>query len=225
MLSQLILACSIGTAISVGAGPPSQVEAAAGQSESTRVAMNASLELQKASVRRQRAASAGSTAVPATDAGGPSFFVIENLQPEPADTPECDPLSPLEVQSLVERAAQASGLKPDFVRAVMKSESGFRPCAISPAGALGLMQLMPATASELDVSDPLDPEQNVFAGAKLLRRLMDRFSGDLNRTLGAYNAGPANVVKYNGVPDFPETLTYVDKTMKEFLSHTTAGEN
>lgn len=109
---------------------------------------------------------------------------------------------------LIRRAAARNEIDPALIRAVMKQESGFRPDAVSPAGALGLMQLMPETARDLGV-DPLDPGQNVEGGARLLRTLLDRYAGRIDLALAAYNAGPAAVDKYGGVPPFPETQSYV----------------
>ncbi len=108
----------------------------------------------------------------------------------------------------VRRAARATGLAPDLLHAVIATESDYDPRARSPRGAMGLMQLMPATARELGVEDPYDPEENILGGARYLRGLWDRF-GDLTLALAAYNAGPDQVRRYGGVPPFPETRTYL----------------
>jgi hypothetical protein len=108
----------------------------------------------------------------------------------------------------VGQAATASGIDADLIHAVIAVESGYEPSARSPKGAMGLMQLMPATAAQLGVVDPLDPEENIRAGALYLRRLWDRF-GDLNLALAAYNAGPARVEAFGGVPPFAETVNYL----------------
>ncbi len=105
------------------------------------------------------------------------------------------------------------GLPSGLVEAVARVESGFDPCAVSPAGALGLMQLMPGTARALGVLDPFDPVQNVEAGARYLRQLLDRFGGDLQLALAAYNAGPGAVERYRGIPPYPETQAYVKKVL------------
>ena len=196
-----------------------QALAAERQREQIGLAMASSIEKQKASIRRQKKANVDPISGDDIEPKVSEFFITENLIQEPATTADCDPISQLQVQSLADRASKANGVSADLVRAVMKQESGFRPCAISPMGAMGLMQLMPGTATELGVSDTSDPEQNVFAGAKLLRTLMDRYAGDLNRTLAAYNAGPANVDKVDGVPPFPETINYVDTIMKNLENH------
>lgn len=112
----------------------------------------------------------------------------------------------------IEAAAQANGLSPDFLEAVALSESGLDPTAVSPAGAIGLMQLMPATARELGV-DPRDPAQNLMGGAKYLRAQLDRFNGAIDLALAAYNAGAGRVVRYGGLPPFPETRAYVGRNL------------
>jgi soluble lytic murein transglycosylase-like protein len=96
-----------------------------------------------------------------------------------------------------------------LLRAVAAQESGLRPCAVSEKGAQGLMQLMPDTAAEYSVEDPLDPEASLAAGAAFLRALLERYKGDLPRALAAYNAGP-EIVDKSGIPDIPETRSYID---------------
>lgn len=114
---------------------------------------------------------------------------------------------------IVSRAAKAFNLKPELLKAVISQESGGQPHAVSPKGAKGLMQLMDETSRELGVRNPFDPEENVFAGARYLSRLLDRWGGDLNKALAAYNAGPAMVEKYGGVPPFAETRAYVRRIL------------
>lgn len=108
----------------------------------------------------------------------------------------------------VGRASSATGIDADLLHAVIAVESGYEPTARSAKGAMGLMQLMPATAAEMGVADPLDPQENILAGAQYLRRLWDRF-GDLNLALAAYNAGPERVEAFGGVPPFAETENYL----------------
>jgi soluble lytic murein transglycosylase len=114
---------------------------------------------------------------------------------------------------LVEHWAVQRDLDPRLVQSVMQVESGYNPRALSTKGAIGLMQLMPETALELEVEDPWDPEQNVKGGTEYLRRMLDQFSGDLERALAAYNAGPNAVVRHSGVPPFAETRAYVSRVL------------
>lgn len=116
---------------------------------------------------------------------------------------------------LFQRAGAAHGVDPALLAAVARQESGFDPAAVSPAGAQGLMQLMPATARGLGVSDPFDPTQAVDGGARLLGDLISRF-GSVELALAAYNAGPGAVLRYDGVPPYPETRAYVAKVMSSW---------
>ncbi len=104
----------------------------------------------------------------------------------------------------------------NLVWAVMRQESGFNPGAVSPKGAMGLMQLMPDTAALLGVRDPFDVEQNIAGGVKYLQICLSQFNQDIILALAAYNAGPENVVKYQGCPPFPETLNYVAAVIRDY---------
>ena len=125
----------------------------------------------------------------------------------------CDPLPPTEVGALVEQAAKRQDLDKDLLLAVIRQESGFRPCAVSTKGAMGLMQLMPSTAADFGLPDPFNPADNVEAGAAFLKQLLVRYGGDLTQALGAYNAGPAQVDATGGVPKVPETLDYIKQIL------------
>ncbi|HOS42117.1 MAG TPA: lytic transglycosylase domain-containing protein [Armatimonadota bacterium] len=114
---------------------------------------------------------------------------------------------------IIARAAQQFGLRPALLRAVITAESHFNPHAVSRAGAMGLMQLMPGTAAGLGVTNPFDPEQNIFGGARYLRAQLDRFDGDERLALAAYNAGPGAVKRYHGIPPFSETQHYVTRVL------------
>jgi len=121
-----------------------------------------------------------------------------------------------ELTRLAEEASRRYGLDPSLVLAVVAVESGFRPEAVSPKGAQGLMQLMPRTAAALGVSDPLDPEQNLDAGVRHLEALLKQYNGDLRRALAAYNAGQGAVAKYSGVPPYRETREYVKRVLERY---------
>ncbi len=128
---------------------------------------------------------------------------------------DCEPLPSDDVENLIVDAAQKHSLKPALIRAVMRQESAFRPCAVSIKGAQGLMQLMPATAGEFHVSDPFDPKQNVDAGAALLKQLLGKYKGDLRLALVAYNAG-ANRADNSDAQLYPaETQRYVASIFAE----------
>jgi len=131
------------------------------------------------------------------------------LPPPPSPAP-----SPAE---MADAAADKYGLPRPLVRAVMAAESGFQPDAVSPKGAVGLMQLMPETAETLGV-DPRDPAQNVDAGVRYLHDLLNRYDGGLWRALAAYNAGPGAVDKYHGVPPYRETIDYVIRIDKAWTA-------
>lgn len=124
-----------------------------------------------------------------------------------------------DVRALAAAAARRHGLDPDLVLAVVSVESGFRPGAVSPKGAQGLMQLMPRTASELGVSDALDAKQNLDGGVRHLGSLLTLYDGDVRRALAAYNAGQGAVARHRGVPPYAETRAYVEKVLKRYGPH------
>ena len=125
-------------------------------------------------------------------------------------------LSERELEPLIKRHSSQQQLHPALIRAVIKAESNFDPRAVSRAGAIGLMQLMPQTAVRLDVRDMFDPDENVGGGAKYLRQLLDRFHGNLPLALAAYNAGENVVDRYQSLPPIDETRQYVRKVLRYY---------
>lgn len=119
------------------------------------------------------------------------------------------PYTQAEIDAAIEKAAAKHNVDPNLVRAVIKVESNFNPNAVSRKGAMGLMQLMPQTARQLHVNNPFDPEQNVEAGVKHLKKLMESYGGNIRLSLAAYNAGATAVARSAGIPHFTETRNYV----------------
>jgi hypothetical protein len=162
----------------------------------------------------------GVTEVPATLISG--FEEEDVVTPNtvaPVDPPVVKPEmaapAPSDPREMVRDAARRSGLPPAFVESVAQVESGFRPGAMSPKGALGVMQLMPATAKTLG-ADPHDTAQNIDAGTRLLRELLIKYNGDVVKALAAYNAGEGAVDKYQGMPPYNETRWYVKKVIDAY---------
>lgn len=115
---------------------------------------------------------------------------------------------------VIAEAAKYYSLPPQLVKAVVAVESSFEPTAVSPAGAQGLMQLMPKTAEAMQVADVFNPRANVFGGTRYLRLMANDFGGDIQKTVAAYNAGPGAVKRYKGIPNYPETQKYVKRVLK-----------
>ena len=143
--------------------------------------------------------------------------LIVRIEPAAAPAPpveeevESPPLPARPFAAIIDAVAVRHGVDPALVYAVIEVESAYRPAARSPKGAMGLMQLMPATAKRYAVADPFDPLANIEAGTRYLRSLLDRYDDDVDSALAAYNAGEGPVGKFGGVPPYPETLRYVAK--------------
>jgi soluble lytic murein transglycosylase-like protein len=146
---------------------------------------------------------------PANIAVPPASLGPLPVSPEAANVVPLPQASSASVETLIDKYAAQNGLPPTLVRAVIKTESDGNPRCVSKAGAMGLMQLMPANVQEAGISDPFDPEQNIAAGTKQLAGLMSQYDGNLDLALAGYNAGPGNVHKYGGVPPFTETQNYI----------------
>jgi soluble lytic murein transglycosylase-like protein len=171
----------------------------------------------------------GSIEFPAAQVKG--FEVEEYVPPAPvapaqtaAPNPQREPASAsnLSAQEIIDRAAERAGLPPAIVHSVAKAESGYHKNAVSPKGAIGLMQLMPATAATLN-ADPYDPLQNAEAGAQYLAQLLEKYKDDphqVTKALAAYNAGPGAVDKYHGVPPYRETVNYVNRVVTDYNKRT-----
>lgn len=130
---------------------------------------------------------------------------------------------PKDLDSFFTEASRTYGVSKKLLKAVAKAESNYNPAATSPKGAAGVMQLMPATARSLGVSDPYDARSNILGGAKYLKEKLDHYNGDVSLALAAYNAGSNNVKKYGGIPPFKETQEYVKKIMRDM--EVSGGEN
>ncbi len=124
--------------------------------------------------------------------------------------------------SYIQKAALLYNLDPLLIKAVMKVESDFDPKAVSGKGAVGLMQLMPETSRDMGVSDPYDPEDNILAGSRYLKKILERFNYDLKLSLAAYNAGPGRVSRVGRIPRIPETIRYVEKVLENYQQYQVA---
>jgi soluble lytic murein transglycosylase-like protein len=159
------------------------------------------------------------------------FEVFEDVPQEPAKpqpqvatiapAPIAAPL-PMSTQDLIREAALKQGLPPEFVASVAKVESAFKPNALSPKGAIGVMQLMPETAKALG-ANPNDLRENIDAGTRLLRDLLVKYDGDVVKALAAYNAGSGAVDRYNGLPPYDETRRYVNKVIGAYQKEQAHG--
>lgn len=146
---------------------------------------------------------------PTPKPAAPKPTAPQSSAPKPAfESSRSTRRGPQGFDDIIEEASEAYDVPFGFIKAVIRVESAFRPEAVSPVGAMGLMQLMPRTAASLNVTDAYDPRQNIYGGAKFLRILIDRYDGDINLILAAYNAGDVAVKRYGGIP-YPQTRDYV----------------
>jgi soluble lytic murein transglycosylase-like protein len=194
-------------------GEPKQPGAAVARSaaaqEATRQAMLASIEKQRASVRRQ------AQGLQMVGSVGDGFYTLPWREAAPVAPPPvllCEPLPAGQLRELAEKAGREQGLDPQLLSAIIEKESSGLPCAVSPKGALGLMQIMPANLARLEVADPFNSEQNVRGGARLLKELLQEWKGDFAAALAAYNAGSGNVFR-----GFAETRAYVRDILEKWL--------
>lgn len=154
---------------------------------------------------------AGTTAATAPHGFAQVLSAVQEQQPSSSSA--SDSRSTSRFDDIIQQAAARYGVDEDLVHAVVQAESGYDPDSRSGAGAIGLMQLMPATARGLHV-DPRDPRQNVEGGVRYLRSQLDRFGGQVDLAVAAYNAGPGAVQRYHGVPPYRETQAYVKRVMQ-----------
>lgn len=130
---------------------------------------------------------------------------------------------PADLMSIFQEAAQTYGVDVNLLTAIARQESNFTATATSSSGAMGIMQLMPATAQGLGVNDAYNPYENIMGGAKYISQLLSRYNGDISLALAAYNAGSGNVAKYGGIPPFAETQNYVSKVLGYYQDSTANG--
>lgn len=149
----------------------------------------------------------------AASAPQPEVARVETAEPD-ATPAEDDIDTQAGMDAFIKKVSAKYNVSPDVVAAVIEAESEFNPRAVSRRGARGLMQLMPKTAKTLGVDDPFDPKENIEAGVRHLRALMDRFGDNLPLVLAAYNAGEGAVLRFNGIPPYRETRDYVAKVMR-----------
>lgn len=155
--------------------------------------------------------------IPIRLGGMPSFqdvLLLETSDTEKKAAPST-PVGPTAFDGMIRDAAETFGVDYGLIKAVIDAESSFNPEAVSSAGAMGLMQLMPATAKALGVNNPYDPKENIQGGVRYLKGLLDRFQNNEELALAAYNAGPGRVKQYGGIPPFKETQAYVKKVMEK----------
>lgn len=155
---------------------------------------------------------------PSSDVSVPPLLLPQEIPLPPAKAE----MEASEVAHLVARAAQEQGVDSALALAVAKVESNFHPHALSPKGAVGVMQLMPETAKALGVADPWEPWANIQGGVRYLKQLLEQFGGRVELAVAAYNAGPSAVRRFGGIPPFPETQTYVRKVLEQWEAYRTS---
>lgn len=126
--------------------------------------------------------------------------------------------------SIIRQASERFGVKTSLIKAVIHAESGFDEYATSKKGAQGLMQLMPKTQDDMNVENPYEPVENIFGGTQYLSKLLGRYKNNIQLALAAYNAGPENVEKYDGIPPFPETKNFIKKVLEYYNRYEGAGK-
>ena len=176
----------------------------------------AAIEKQRLSIERQRSAVKRQLKEVTTN----PFFTTSwsgdtSVKAPPPASADCQNVARAELDPAVAEAARKNALTPDLLRAVITRESAWDPCAVSEHGAMGLMQIMPGTAAGLGLDRPFDPFQNIDAGSRYLKDLLDRYGGDLGKALAGYNAGPGRVDAAGGVPPIKETQDYVREILKQ----------
>lgn len=143
----------------------------------------------------------------------PTYTRYNPSIPPRASLPSCNTANRNAFDPYIKLSCQRYGMDHNLVKAVIHAESAFNPQAVSPKGAMGLMQLMPDTSKDMGVMDPFDPYDNIEGGTRYLRMLLNRFNNDVRLALAAYNAGPETVQKYGGIPPYEETETYVERVL------------
>lgn len=218
MMDQRVMRLPAGNAAPLGLvplGDEAEVEEApqgGGGGKLPPIMINAKVKsYKKVVVGRRRMSMSSRGAVTTNETSEPIFKTVPVVEQKAID-----------ISPIIEKYATQYNLDPWLIRGVIETESAFRPNAVSPVGAAGLMQLMPGTASYLGCADRLDPEQNIAAGARYLRMMMDRF-GNEDLMIAAYNAGPGNVERYGGIPPFAETRNYVVKVKRAWKNAKTAA--
>jgi soluble lytic murein transglycosylase-like protein len=181
-----------------------------GQADRVRAAMEASIAQQRASIQKQ----IESMPVAPTPVPWRASMAVPLPRPDYA----CEPIREPDLAKMIDLAATEHRVDAALVREVARQESAFYPCAVSRAGAQGLMQLMPETQAQFSVRDPFNPEESLSAGTKLLKVLLERYSGNLALALGAYNAGATRVDQAAGIPPIPETQNYVSTILDRLRS-------